>query len=262
MPYVDTHSHIFLRSLPMVAGRRYTPGYDVTAEQYLGQLSSQDVGYGVLVQPSFLGTDNSYMLDALDRYPDRLRGIAVVDPKISIAELERMDRLGVVGIRFNTIGRDLAEIETPEVANLLQRLQPFGWQVEVQAKAETLPRVFNAFSQFRGPLVIDHFGLPDPLLGVSDPGFRALLKQAANGRTFIKMSAGYRCHGMDVAALAGALLAMVGPRQLLWGSDWPFTQFETNRTYAGMMSELRRFVPDRATRDAMDATAISLFRFA
>jgi predicted TIM-barrel fold metal-dependent hydrolase len=261
MPYIDTHAHIFLQSLPMAAGRRYTPGYDCAIDTYLTELSNNDIGYGVLVQPSFLGTDNSYMLSALDQYPQRLRGIAVVDPSIEDEELQRMDAAGVVGIRFNMIGKDITDLAKPEITSLLKRIDRLKWQVEVQANARDLPQLFKAMESFQGPLVIDHFGLPDPVVGVRDQGFRALLSEAVGGRIYVKMSAGYRCGGMDVATCAGALLTVAGPRRLIWGSDWPFTQHETNRSIASMIAELRRIVPDTATRDMMDATALQLFRF-
>ncbi|MEM5300204.1 hypothetical protein VSR82_39225 [Burkholderia sp. JPY481] len=40
------------------------PDYDATLDAYLAQLDTHGVSHGVLVQPSFLGTDCSYMLDA------------------------------------------------------------------------------------------------------------------------------------------------------------------------------------------------------
>jgi predicted TIM-barrel fold metal-dependent hydrolase len=245
----------------MAPKRRYTPGYDCTAEDYLLQLTSHDVGFGVLVQPSFLGTDNSYMMAALDRYPTRLRGIAVVSADVSDTKLEEMNAGGVVGIRFNMIGRDIAEIASAEVAGLLKRVDFFGWQVEIQAQAHDLPEIFSHLRYFQGPVVIDHFGLPNPRLGVRDPGFRALLAEGSNGRTFVKLSAGYRCGDMDIATCAGALLAVLGPRRLIWGSDWPFTQFETTRSYGAMVSSLRQWIPDRETRDTLDNTAMTLFKF-
>jgi predicted TIM-barrel fold metal-dependent hydrolase len=261
MPFVDTHAHAFLRSLPMEPGRRYTPATDCPVERYLAVLASKDIGLGVLVQPSFLGFDNSYMLMALERYADRLRGIAVVDPRIDDAELARMDQLGVVGIRFNMIGRDIVGLRSPDVQALLRRVDRLGWQVEVQARGSDIPTVFNAMTAFQGALVIDHFGLPDPNLGVRDPGFRALLAEGGNGRTFVKVSAGYRSRGFDVASCAGALLAVLGPRRLVWGSDWPFTQFEHSATIDGVVNELKRWIPDRSARDAMDLTAMGLFKF-
>ena len=261
MPYIDTHAHVFLRSLPMAADRRYTPTADHSAEAYLQMLAATDIGYGVLVQPSFLGTDNSYMLTAVERYSERLRAIAVVDPMINDVELARLDQGNVVGIRFNMIGRDMAELQKAETQALLRRIDRLGWQVEVQAKGADLPAVFKAMSAFHGPLVIDHFGLPDPNLGVRDQGFRALLAEGANGRTFVKVSAGYRSKGFDVASCAGALLAILGPRRLIWGSDWPFTQFESTASINTVVNELQRWIPDRSARDAMDATGIGLFKF-
>jgi predicted TIM-barrel fold metal-dependent hydrolase len=261
MPFVDTHAHAFLTSLPMERGRRYTPPRDCPVAAYLAVLADADIGAGVLVQPSFLGTDNGYMLRALERHSDRLRGIAVVDPSVTDAALERMDQAGVVGIRFNTIGRDIAELGRPDAQALIRRVDQLRWQVEVQARGADIPYVLRSMAGFRGPLVIDHFGLPDPNQGVRDPGFRALLAEGAHGRTFVKVSAGYRSKGFDVASCAGALLAVLGPRRLVWGSDWPFTQFEKSVSFTGVVNEFRRWIPDREARDIMDATALGLFKF-
>lgn len=261
MPFIDTHAHVFLRSLPMVANRRYTPGYDAPLARYIQVLTDNDVGCGVLVQPSFLGTDNTYLLQCLDRYPNALRGVAVVSPDITDEALVDMDERGVVGIRFNTIGRDVTEIGAPANQALVRRIARLGWHVEVQARGADIPAVLRQLEAFDGHVVIDHFGLPDPALGLRDPGFRALLREGEAGRTFVKLSAGYRCHGLDVAPLAGALLATLGPRRLMWGSDWPWTQFEAGRSYGRIAAELPRWLPDIAARDQIDQTASGLFRF-
>ena len=55
-------------------------------------LDPNGVSHAVLVQPSFLGMDNHYLLDALRRYP-RFRGIAVVQPTIRSMSCERLMRL-------------------------------------------------------------------------------------------------------------------------------------------------------------------------
>jgi predicted TIM-barrel fold metal-dependent hydrolase len=261
MPFVDTHAHAFLTSLPMDPARRYTPARDCPAEAYLAVLAGADIGLGVLVQPSFLGVDNSYLVQSLERHRERLRGVAVVDPSVTDAALERLDQAGVVGIRFNMIGRDMAELARLETLTLVKRVDQLGWQVEIQCRGGDIPVALRAMSAFRGPVVFDHFGLPDANLGVRDPGFRALLAEGPTGRTFVKVSAGYRNKGFDVASCAGALLAVLGPRRLLWGSDWPFTQFESTASFAGVVNELRRWMPDRSARDAMDATALGLFKF-
>ena len=42
------------------------------------------------------------------------------------------------------------------------------------------------------PVVVDHFGRPDPRLGVDDPGFRYLIETGATGRVWVKLSGAYR----------------------------------------------------------------------
>lgn len=98
---VDTHAHIFRRGLKLAEVRRYVPDYDATPDDYLRQLKLNGISHGVLVQPSFLGTDNSFLLEALQRQPECLRGIAVVQPNIARSALVDLDREGIVGIRLN-----------------------------------------------------------------------------------------------------------------------------------------------------------------
>src|SRR4051794_28182411 len=75
---IDTHAHVFTRDLMLASDRRYAPGYDAPFADYLAMLDRNGVSHGVLVQPSFLGTDNTFLAKALLQAPDRLRGIAVV----------------------------------------------------------------------------------------------------------------------------------------------------------------------------------------
>ncbi|MGO1627031.1 MAG: amidohydrolase family protein, partial [Halomonadaceae bacterium] len=80
---VDSHAHIFRNDLPLASHRRYSPNYNATVEQYIGHLDHCGISHGVLVQPSFLGTDNHYLVSALRQYPSRLRGTVVVDRDIT-----------------------------------------------------------------------------------------------------------------------------------------------------------------------------------
>jgi len=80
---IDTHSHVFHRGLKLASGRRYAPDYDAPLSLYLQQLDQNGTTNGVLVQPSFLGTDNSYLVECVKQTNGRLRGIAVVDAPIS-----------------------------------------------------------------------------------------------------------------------------------------------------------------------------------
>src|SRR3712207_6432155 len=85
---VDTHAHIFKRGLKLADVRRYAPDYDATIADYLAVLDLNGLSHGVIVQPSFLGTDNSFLVEGLRAAQGRVRGIAVVPPTAPGAELE------------------------------------------------------------------------------------------------------------------------------------------------------------------------------
>src|SRR5690606_31381878 len=145
-----------------------------------------------LVQPSFLGTDNSHMLDALRAAPARLRGVAVVEPGIAPTALQALADSGVVGIRLNLIGLPVPELGLPVWQTLLARVNALGWHVEVHLPASRLPDILPGLLAAQCRVVVDHFGRPDPARGVSDPGFQYLLRQGDSGRVWVKLSAPYR----------------------------------------------------------------------
>src|SRR3712207_1949113 len=140
---VDCHAHVFTRDLPLAGERRYVPAYDATVAHYLGMLDRSGMSHGVLVQPSFLGTDNTYMLEALRREPRRLRGIAVVAPETAPDELGRLDQAGVVGLRLNLIGRPDPVFDSENWRRHLAHVAALGWQVEVHAEARRLPGILR-----------------------------------------------------------------------------------------------------------------------
>lgn len=265
---VDTHAHIFRRGLKLADVRRYAPNYDATLAAYLGMLDRHGIARGVLVQPSFLGTDNSFMLEGLRQAPTRLRGIAVVDPDIPSAELERMNAAGVAGIRLNLVGgAPMPDFSSAPWRQLLKRVADLGWQVEVHREARDLPQILPPLLNAGVNVVVDHFGRPDPALGVNDPGFRFLLEAGTSRRIWVKLSAAYR-NGADGAGDRIALSAIpllrsaFGMQRLMWGSDWPHTQFERSIDYGQTRKMLDNWLPDPDERKlVLVDTPASLFRF-
>ncbi|WP_336485209.1 amidohydrolase family protein [Methylobacterium nigriterrae] len=251
MTAIDSHAHVFRRGLPLAASIRYAPDYDATPEDYLKTLEANGISNAVLVQPSFLGTDNSYMLDALKRYPDRFRGIAVVQPDIAPDALRALASAGVAGIRLNLIGARNPPFDTEPWPTLLKRLAELGWQVEVQAEARRWPELLPLLLKSGVTIVADHFGKPDPKLGVDDPGFQHLLKSGATGRVWVKISGSYR-NGAGLPAAAMPLLRdSFGLDHLVWGSDWPHTQFEKTTSYTAARQELDMWLSDAGDREVV-----------
>ncbi|MCP3477412.1 amidohydrolase family protein [Bradyrhizobium sp. CCGUVB1N3] len=264
IPAIDTHAHVFHRGLKLAPGRRYAPDYDAPLDLYLQQLDRNGMTNGVLVQPSFLGTDNSYLVECLKVAGGRLRGIAVVDPAVPAEELAALDREGVVGIRLNLVGQPLPDLGAPEWKSLLASVKSLGWQVEIQRNASDLATLAPQLLDRGITVVLDHFALPDPKLGVADPGFQAVLKLGATKNVWVKISAPYRngAAGESFAKEAYPLLRTAyGLDRLLWGSDWPHTQFEAVQTYEKNRRFLDELVTDKDERAQVLASPRPLFRF-
>ena len=101
----DTHAHVIADDLcryPFILGRSYTPP-SASEDHYIQMLNTLRLDRGVLIQISVYGTDNRFLLEVLKRHPERLRGVAVVEPSIHDNALDAMHDAGVRGIRVNTM---------------------------------------------------------------------------------------------------------------------------------------------------------------
>ncbi|MHC2461481.1 amidohydrolase family protein [Bradyrhizobium embrapense] len=261
---IDTHAHVFHRGLKLAPGRRYAPDYDAPLALYLQRLDQNGITNGVLVQPSFLGTDNSYLVECLKATNGRLRGIAVVDVAVTADELRALDRAGIAGIRLNLVGQKLPDLASGEWTALLAEIRALDWQIEIQRNAGDLATLAPKLLDQGVKVVLDHFALPDPKLGADDPGFQSVLKLGATRNVWVKISAPYRNGpaGEAFAKQAYPLLRNAfGVDRLLWGSDWPHTQFEATQSYAKNRKFLDELVTDADERARVLASPRELFRF-
>ncbi|MGE8703553.1 MAG: amidohydrolase family protein [Achromobacter sp.] len=264
---VDTHAHVFHQGLALANTRRHTPDYDATLVEYLGLLDAHGMSHGVLVQPSFLGTDNSHLVEALRAAPARLRGVAVVAQDAAESELQVLADAGVVGIRLNLFGLDTPDLRTPAWQALLARVNALGWHVEVHLQAARLDGVLPALLAAGCRIVVDHFGRPDSALGVLDAGFQYLLRQADSGRIWVKLAAAYRNWAAPACAASGRLatqqlLDAYTPERLMWGSDWPHTEHRHLASYSAATQWLDAWIDDPAQRRTVLAdTPLRLFQF-
>jgi len=167
----------------------------------------------------------------------------------------------MVGIRFMLLGYAMPDLESPEYTALFRRLAELDWHIHIYADGAQLAHALPILSRSGLTVVVDHFGHPDPGLGTQSPGFQAALRALDSGRCFIKLSAAFRFPQVDAALLAGHLMAEAGTERLLWGSDWPFTRFEQQMSYATTAAQLKAWVPDEGHRQEIHRTAARLYRF-
>lgn len=246
---VDTHAHIMVRQAKLVANRHSEPKHDISAEDFLTLLDHHGMTHGVLTQPSFYGTDNSLLLQALQRYPTRLRGTAIVDPDIEPAQLDRLFAAGVRGLRLNWLRQDaLPDPSGPAYRRLFDLARARGLHIELYVEGRKMAPILRAITHTGVAVVLDHFGSPEPDHGLDGEGFRAVLDAVAAGNTWVKLSAPYRLGGVPAQAYAQALLEARGPQQLMWGSDWPWVSHEDTQRYEHCLADFSQWVPDPAER--------------
>lgn len=247
---VDAHAHVWQQPLDFIPGARHRPGYDAPVAAFLANLDGNGLSRGLLIQPSFLGTDNAQMLDAVRRYPQRLKAVVVIDPATPMEELERLEALGAVGVRYNLVGVPLVDFTQGPYPAFHRRLAQRGWHVELHREARDLGVLVPPLLHQGVRVAIDHFGRPDPANPSGDPGFARLLGWGRDPGVWVKASAAYRCGGAAAAlALMPRLLDRFAPQRILWASDWPHTQHEATVNYAATLALFERSVPDAATRE-------------
>ena len=259
-PIVDTHAHIYRTDMPMPGSAWHRPPADALAEDYIATLDAAGVHFGVIAAASIFGDYNDYVIDSLQRFP-RLQATVIVQPGISTQSLRRMADAGVVGLRFQF--RNVAnppDLASFEYRHLLRQVADLGWHVHLHDEGERLPNFIEILEAAGPRLVIDHLARPDSRTGIRSAGFQAVLRAVERGRTWVKVSGGFRIEPDGLAAQATAeLMRHAGPERLMWGSDWPFAAFEDRVRYDDVLAAFRQYVPDPAQRRAMDRTALAFY---
>jgi predicted TIM-barrel fold metal-dependent hydrolase len=259
---VDCHAHVFSVDAPAVAHARYRPAYAATLAAWMDQWRSGGITHGVLVQPSFFGTDNREMVAALRSEPGKLRGVAVVDPHVSGLELEALDEAGVRAIRLNLRGfADHAVFSQAPWTAFFGRIAARGWHVETFVDAGAAPRLAAALAATRVPLVFDHFANPGTDPAQADATFEALERLSRERETWVKLSGPYRLGGADARALAQRWIETLGVERLVWGSDWPWTLHEEGRAYVSLRAELDRWAGNQRSSAVLWDNPCRLYRF-
>jgi len=248
--FVDSHFHVFDAGLAQQQAR-YVPAYDAPLANWQAAAQPQGVRRGVLVQTSFLGTDNSRLVQELTRNPEMLRGIAVVDPGSSAAELAQLHEAGIRGVRLNLAGGPHDMAPWRGAHELWDALFAMGWHLELHTDVGRLPDVLRQVPADL-PLVIDHMGKPGSVCR-ADPGISALVRRAKHASVHVKLSGAYRLGGRDPMALARLWVDELGVDRLLWGSDWPCTNHESEADYGRLLGALFIWIGrDHAARVLVD----------
>ena len=243
---VDAHCHVFgpAALFPFAPERKYTP-VDAPADQLFALRDHLGLSRNVIVQATCHGSDNSAMLAAIARSRGQARGVAVVSPTISDAELQRLHKGGVRGVRFNFLKRLVGDAPKDAYRDIAARLADLGWHIVVYFESAELDDLAPFLTSLPGTVVIDHMGRPDVSQGIKAKGFRAVQRlMDENERFWIKATCPERLTEAgppyDDVVPFGKTLVERYPDRVIWGTDWPHPNMRSHMPDDGQLVD---FIP-------------------
>jgi len=252
---VDAHCHVFGPgdTFPFAPERKYTP-CDASWEQLFALRDFLGFDKNVVVQATCHGSDNSALLDVLERADDRARGVVTVKADITHDELARMNELGVRGVRYNYVKRLVDPKPDDYYRQIIDKIKPFGWHVVLYFEPSDLQEKYDFFTSLGVPVVIDHMGRPDVTKPVDNAEFDLFLRfMRENTNVWSKVSCPDRLSVSgsplyaDVVPFAKTIVEEF-PDRVLWGTDWPHPNMKKEMPDDGILVD---YLPSIATTPAL-----------
>ncbi len=253
----DSHHHIYdpaRFALPQPQPARPVPANSTVADYRLLQ-KCIGTTRNVVVQPRHYGTDNAVTLDAIKQLGKNARGVAVVHPSISDAELKRFNDAGIRGIRFSLGDPKTRAVQPDMIEPLVERVAEFGWHIQFNIEADQIVELADILRRLPVQIVIDHLGHPHLPAGVNDESHRIVRGLLDQGRAWLKLAGAYFNTKIgpptyaDATQIAQAFVK-AAPERLVWGSDWPHPSATDGKPDDSLLFDLLSvWAPDEAVRN-------------
>jgi predicted TIM-barrel fold metal-dependent hydrolase len=250
--YIDAHSHIWTRDIkqfPLTGGATLDdldpPSF--TTEELLKLARPAGVKRVVLIaHHRYYGFDNSYMIDAAQRYPGVFRIVGMVDDQKPHpdAEMRRLLKQQVTGFRITSWVRQEKWLDGPGMAAMWKCGAATGQAMCCLIDAGVLPSVDRMCEKFPDtPVVIDHFARIGVDGEIRDADVKQLCHLARHKHTHVKVSAFYALGKkqppyLELVPMIRRLYDAFGPQRLMWASDCPY-QLQGDNTYAASIGLVR-----------------------
>jgi len=249
----DCHHHIYdAARFPQPRGATTAIWPNARVEEYRLLQRRLGTSRNIVVTPSAYVTDNRVTLDAVARLRPHARGVAVVNPAVTDADLKALDAGGIRGIRFSLTNATISSTTLRDVETLGGRVAALGWHVQFNTTADQVTALESVLMRLPTPLVFDHMGHVSPA-GMTHPAYRIIRRLIDRGQTWVKLSVTYDNTKdgppsyADVNAI-GQTLVKAASERLLWGSNWPHPNENTKPDDAVLLDLLGTWAPEAATR--------------
>lgn len=304
--FIDAHAHIFPQVRGLIgAGPTRSLGYGriaigaeetqlfppygektaFTPEMLVANLDWAGVERAVLLQGTFYGECNQYVLEALERYPERLIGAAWLDPwaprsraqfgsivahpGFRALKLECSEATGLCGLHPE------ARLNAPELEWLWEEVEAAGWTLVLDLGAvgsrSYQTAAVRSIAQARPDLriVIAHLGQPRPQVEDDLKLWRLWIEQIDLGRLpnvyFDTASLPAYVPGEDfpyptAARYLRQAINRIGPAKVLWGTDQPGLLSHLNYPQLVKLAQLHtQFLSTREREMVLGGNALKVY---
>ena len=245
----DCHLHVFEQSRALALTATFKPPHAPVVDYIAVQ---RRIGFerAIVVQPTGYAFDNGCTLDAIAALGSGARGVAVVPPDVTDAELQRLHEAGIRGVRFMMLPGGVLPWSALEP--IAERIAVFGWHIDLQIDGREFDQHAQRLLKLPCRLVIDHIGKFLGPVTTIDAAFKALCSVLDGGRTWVKLSAPYessRIGPPDYADLVPLVhdLSSRFPQACLWASNWPHPNIEPRPDDVKLRNWAQAAVGDSAT---------------
>jgi predicted TIM-barrel fold metal-dependent hydrolase len=253
--WIDAHSHIWppeVDRFPLAPGltKKDLNPPSFTDDELLAIARPEGVQRVVLIQHSVYHLfDNSYLIDAAKRRPERFRIVGMVDDSQPSAgdEMKRLLEQRVTGFRITPfIRKEQPErwLETPGMKEMWATAAKTRQAMSCLIDASHLAGVDQMCQRYPDtPVVIDHFARIGVDGQMRDSDIKSLCNLAQHKHTYVKVSAFYALGNkkpphLELVPMIKRLLEAFGPERLMWASDSPY-QLQGENSYAASIALVR-----------------------
>lgn len=258
----DCHMHIYdgERFPPARPGPQSRMQSNAAVAEYRLLQKRNGTTRTVIVTPAAYVTDNRVTLDGIEQLgAANARGVAVVHPTVTDAELKTLADGGIRGIRFTVFDPRSAAVSVDMIEPLARRVADLGWHVQIHMRGDQIVENAALLESLPTQVVFDHKGrLPQPA-PLEHAAFGIIRRMLDKGRTWMKLSGAYMDTSVghptfaDKLAVAQAYIK-AAPERMVWGSDWPHPTEKDKPNDATLFDLLTEWAPDEATRQRILVT--------
>jgi predicted TIM-barrel fold metal-dependent hydrolase len=255
MAFIDAHVHVWTPDLahyPLAEGfkKEDMKPASFTPEELFKHSKPAGVDRINLIQMSYYGFDNRYMLDMMAMYPEVFVGTAIVDPHADAPDM-LMTELAKKKIRAFRIHPSLSK-QPPA-----KWLEPAGYDKMFTAGAknnqamsclidpDALPELDRMCKKYPDtPVIIDHLCRIGVKGSINDKDVDALCSMAKHERVLVKSGAFYalgkkKAPYTDLGPLIQQVVKAFGAKRCMWESDCPF-QVSDGHKYQDSIDLIRK----------------------